>query len=183
MPAVRPALLYGAPCPNSRSGKVDVTELLILSLALDIPPVLLLFDQFPDGQPVEVSPCVEAVTEDAVRWVTGRISSPRKLVRHTLEGRGQIIRVGFEDRTKPRNDGVKLIAAAFSLDKALEDRNPLMIQLDKAQNGGGEVDAAQRILEIHDEHIEAIQQEIRDSRDAVWGLMSESDRPERESND
>jgi len=64
---------------------------------------------------VEVSPGVEAATEDAVRWVTGRISS-REVSAAYLEAR-PIIRVGFEDRTKPRNDGVKLIAAAFSLDK------------------------------------------------------------------
>jgi transcriptional regulator with XRE-family HTH domain len=168
---------------NSRSGKIDVAELLVLSLALDIPPVLLLFDGFPSGQPVEMRPGVEADVEDAVRWVSGRISSPRKVVRETFEGRGQIIRVGYEDRPKPPNDGVKLIAAALSFDKALEDRIPVMIQLEKAQHDGGDVDTAQRMLEIHDEHIEAMRQEIRDARDALWGLRAGLDDAEVQPDD
>jgi transcriptional regulator with XRE-family HTH domain len=34
---------------NNRAGKFDVAELLVLAVALDIPPVLLLFPSFPEG--------------------------------------------------------------------------------------------------------------------------------------
>ncbi|OBJ26873.1 helix-turn-helix domain-containing protein [Mycobacterium colombiense] len=155
---------------NSRSGKVDVAELLILSLALDIPPVLLLFGQFPSPEPVEVRPGVLAFVEDAVRWVSGRLSSPRKVVQGTFEGVGRVFRTASEDLFMPANDGVNLITAQTSLDKALEDRVRLMIRLEDVKNDGGDVDGAELMLRLHDEHIEALKKQILDAQHALWGL-------------
>ena len=165
---------------NSRSGKVDVAELLILSLALDIPPVLLLFGGVPSAGPVEVLPGVEAFSEDGVRWVSGLLSSPRKVVRGTFQGR-PTNKTAPGDRFKPPNDGVKLITAEWSYDKALLDRVPLMIRLENAQKRGGDTDAAERMLELHDEYIEGLQNQIADSREALWALTSDAGEPE--SND
>jgi transcriptional regulator with XRE-family HTH domain len=56
---------------NSRAGKFDVAELLILAAALDIPPALLLAPSFPDGQ-VETRPGLSVDSRQAVKWIAGR---------------------------------------------------------------------------------------------------------------
>lgn len=58
---------------NSRAGKLDVAELLVLAAALDIPPVLLLAPDFPDGQ-VETWPGHSVDSRQAVGWFSGRES-------------------------------------------------------------------------------------------------------------
>jgi hypothetical protein len=63
-----------------RSGKVDVSEVLVLSAALSIPPILLLFPQFSTDSCVEVLPGVITPGDEAVRWFTGRISLPEKVL-------------------------------------------------------------------------------------------------------
>jgi transcriptional regulator with XRE-family HTH domain len=153
---------------NSRSGKVDVAELLVLSAALDVPPVLLLFLVFPTGSLIEVVPGVEALAEDAVRWVSGRIAFPRK--------------VGSPGEGRPPNDGVKLIAAASAVEQALEERIPLVNQLEKAQ-GTDEVEIAKRTLQISDEKIKGMLQEVSETQRSLWSfppppLASEPPGPE-----
>jgi transcriptional regulator with XRE-family HTH domain len=56
---------------NTRSGKVDVAELLTLAQALDIPPPLLLFPDYPDGE-VEALPGRPVPSVVAVNWLAGR---------------------------------------------------------------------------------------------------------------
>ncbi|OMC02101.1 helix-turn-helix domain-containing protein [Mycolicibacterium fortuitum] len=60
---------------NTRSAKFDVAELLILAAALDIPPMLLLFPDFPDGT-VEVVPGVQRTSQSAADWLSGRGPGP-----------------------------------------------------------------------------------------------------------
>jgi transcriptional regulator with XRE-family HTH domain len=162
---------------NSRSGKVDVAELLVLSAALDIPPLLLLFSGFSMDGFMEVLPGVLTPDDEAARWVSGRVSFPRKLGPNAL---------GVEGQPTPPNDGVKLIEAALSRDKALEARIPLLDVLHKAQQGPGDlqtaldVQTARRMLEINDEQIESMRQEIRDAREALWGFRDNYDPPEPE---
>lgn len=55
---------------NNRAGKLDVAELLVLARALDIPPVLLLAPDFPEGQ-VEMRPGHSVDSLQAVRWFSG----------------------------------------------------------------------------------------------------------------
>lgn len=56
---------------NARAGKLDVAELLVLARALDVPPVLLLFPEFPGGL-AEVLPDQQADSGAASGWVSGR---------------------------------------------------------------------------------------------------------------
>jgi transcriptional regulator with XRE-family HTH domain len=56
---------------NSRAGKFDLAELLVLAAALEISPALLVFPGFPDGS-VEVLPDRTADNEAAVKWLGGR---------------------------------------------------------------------------------------------------------------
>jgi transcriptional regulator with XRE-family HTH domain len=57
---------------NSRSGKVDVAEVMVLAQALGIPPVMLLFADLPDGE-VEVLPGQRMATDEALLWFTGEL--------------------------------------------------------------------------------------------------------------
>lgn len=56
---------------NVRAGKFDVAEWLALAEALEIPPALLLFPEYPDG-PVQGLPDVERASVDGVWWISGR---------------------------------------------------------------------------------------------------------------
>jgi transcriptional regulator with XRE-family HTH domain len=87
---------------NLRSGKVDVAELFALARALEIPPGLLLFPDFPDGE-IEVLPGKLVSSADALNWVAGQRSYPM--------GAG--------------NEGTRLIEAA---DKLATLRDPLFEQ-------------------------------------------------------
>ena len=66
---------------NSRGGKLDIAELLILSAALDVPPGLLLFPGYP-SRTVEITPAIRfnAATRYpsfyAVEWLAGRARTP-----------------------------------------------------------------------------------------------------------
>ncbi len=62
---------------NARAGKIDVAELLVLATALEIPPVLLLFPEFPEGD-VEVLPGLESHADAAVRWLSGTEFLPHR---------------------------------------------------------------------------------------------------------
>lgn len=55
---------------NVRGGKLDVAEWLALSQALEIPPALLLFPDYPEG-PVQGLPGREDESVNAVRWISG----------------------------------------------------------------------------------------------------------------
>src|SRR4029077_20906583 len=56
---------------NTRAGKLDVAELLVLAVALEIPPALLLFPTFPEGGRVELLPGYDADPARAVEWLCG----------------------------------------------------------------------------------------------------------------
>lgn len=158
---------------NVRSGKVDVAEVPVLSAALDIPPVLLLFSGFSMDGFRDALPGVLTPDDDAVRWLSGRVSFPRRLGPNAL---------GVEGQPTPPNDGVKLISATLSLDKALEARIPLLDALHIARRDYSgdlqtalDIETAQRMLEISGEQIESLRQEMRDARKALWGLSSDPD--------
>jgi len=60
---------------TGRKKSLEVSELLTLAAALDIPPILLLFPDYPDGT-VEVVPGAERKGLDSAGWVSGRYSGP-----------------------------------------------------------------------------------------------------------
>ena len=60
---------------NARVGKLEVAELLVLAAALETPPVLLLFPEFPDG-PAEVLPGLMTGSHAGARWVSGTDGLP-----------------------------------------------------------------------------------------------------------
>jgi transcriptional regulator with XRE-family HTH domain len=162
---------------NSRSGKIDVAELLVLAAALNIPPVLLLFHDFPDEEPVEMLPGVRAYSADAVRWVSGFLSLPPK--RHLESGGDQagIIKTRRGDVIKA-NEGVQLVTADIALDKAEEDRVQLTLRVLNAQRDGGDADVAEQMVKLHDQHIEWLQRQVRSARRLLWGTLSSNEAPQ-----
>jgi transcriptional regulator with XRE-family HTH domain len=137
---------------NSRSGKVDVAELLVLSAALDIPPALLLFPYFRRSQ--IVLPNLLAVGSEAVRWMSGQTSFPQ-------------IASGQPSVPRPPNDGVKLISAELALRDAIVARIPLVQRIEMADEPS-EVELATRTLDLQDEHIARLQKEVSDAHSALW---------------
>jgi hypothetical protein len=63
---------------NSGSGKVDVAEVLVLSAAVEIPPLLLLFPGVATDGGAEIVPGVFTREDEAVRWMSGQVSFPQE---------------------------------------------------------------------------------------------------------
>lgn len=59
---------------NSRGGKLNLSEVVILALALGIPPVQLIYPDLPDGT-TEVWPGAEVTSLAAVRWFSGQATA------------------------------------------------------------------------------------------------------------
>lgn len=60
---------------TGRKKSLEVSELLTLAAALDIPPILLLFPGYPDGT-VEVVPGAERKSIESAGWVSGQFPGP-----------------------------------------------------------------------------------------------------------
>src|ERR1700682_2903017 len=147
---------------NLRSGKVDVAEVLVLSAALDIPPVLLLFPQFStDGRGV-VLPGVLAKEDEAVRWMSGQVPLPQgnDMPDMRLEHIGPDL----------PNEGVKLVVAMQLLQQALETRISLVHHLHTLEVNAAEVTDAHRMLDMNNELIQNLRQQIRAARETLWGM-------------
>lgn len=173
---------------NSRLGKVDVAELFALAVALDIPPALLLFDRFPSAQPVEVLPGYQTPMGEAMQWLCGKTHHPRRAVRETIEGAGQVPswRLTGSPVDLLPNGGVQLIKSSSSLETAIEDRLFLVSLLDQARKGDGDVDTAQASLDLHDDRIEKLRRGIVEARIELWGAHPErvnADESQNESDD
>jgi transcriptional regulator with XRE-family HTH domain len=154
---------------NVRSGKIDVAEVLVLAAALDIPPVLLLFPQLSTDGGAVVLPGVFTSEDEAVRWMSGGVSFPQGY---------DSLSMRLEGQPNPPNHGVNLIAAVSLLEQALETRISLVHHLYKVQEDADEAATAQRMVEKNNEQIEAIRKQIRDAREALWGMRPDLDAPE-----
>ncbi|MDT5370736.1 MAG: hypothetical protein QOC62_5167 [Mycobacterium sp.] len=71
---------------------------------------------------------------------------------------------------KAANDGVTLIAAMSLHERVLETRISLVHHLHTVRDDAAEVEVAQRMLEKNTEQIEAARKQIRDAREALWGM-------------
>jgi transcriptional regulator with XRE-family HTH domain len=147
---------------NLRSGKIDVAEVLVLSAALDIPPVLLLFPQFSTDGSGAVLPGVLAKEDEAVRWVSGQVPLPqeRDMPGGNLE----------QDASDLPNEGVQLVVAMQTLQQAVETRISLVHHLHTLQADAAEVIDAQRMLDMNNELIQNLRQHIRAARETLWGM-------------
>jgi len=160
---------------NLRSGKVDVVEVLVLSAALDIPPVLLLFPQFSTDGRGAVLPGVLAKEDEAVRWMSGQVPIPHGGDIPDM----QLARLS----PQPPNEGVRLVVAMEVLQEALATRISLVHHLHTLEADGSQVTDAQHMLEVNNELIQNLRQQIRDAREALWGMNPVSREEETEGNE
>jgi transcriptional regulator with XRE-family HTH domain len=138
---------------NSRNGKLDVAELLALARALEIPPVLLLFPDFPDAE-VEFLPGMTTDCERAVRWLAGEQPLPAQII----EGEGI---VGY-----PRNPGIDLIAAADERSRYVHDSLRAGVLGPRADDDDP---AAKKLLDTYRQLVAEYNQRIIQAHAALWG--------------
>lgn len=132
---------------NTRSGKVDVAEWLVLSAVLEIPPALLLFPDYPDGA-VGVLPKDTAESYEAADWLSGRRLFPAR-----KEGDKIVI---------PRaNPGVELVRATLDL---LDARSQTLEAMIRSRGGGDD-----RMAKMIEERMAESAQEIKQSKAELWG--------------
>jgi transcriptional regulator with XRE-family HTH domain len=138
---------------NARNGKLDVAELLALARALEIPPVLLLFPDYPDTE-VEFLPGVTTDCERAVRWLAGEQPLPAQII----PGEGV---VGGK-----RNPGNDLINAADERSRLVHDSLRAGVLGPKADEGDP---AAKKLLETYRQLVADYNQRIIQAHAALWG--------------
>lgn len=150
---------------NARAGKIDVAELLVLAVALEIPPALLLFPDFPDGK-AEVLPGIEASGEAAVRWLSGL-----SILNHETPAQYQETRKG-----KPLNNlywGNRLNAGTDLVEVVNESRELAESQLRWQrlidENDPNHRDNAARIMEYNQERLDQLANRFDVLMLEVWG--------------
>jgi transcriptional regulator with XRE-family HTH domain len=125
---------------NSRAGKLDVTELLALSIALDTPPALLLFPDYPDGE-VEVAPGRQADSQLAIDWLAG--NAP----------------LGTES-----NEGTKLIDVVLRSKTIHHD----LLHMERMSQESEASEGWQQVIADKRRQLDAVQHEISQARVELW---------------
>jgi transcriptional regulator with XRE-family HTH domain len=147
---------------NKRSGKLDVAELLVLAVALEIPPALLLFPSFPEDGGVELFPGYKTWPPAAIRWLCGE--SPLPVQIHSDDTVGE---------ANPPNAGTELVGA-YARQTYLEAR--LRHAEFKEQFGAKATpeelaESGQRLVQDQ-EALAAVKREIARHRAVLWGASA-----------
>ncbi len=103
-----------------RGAVLNMSELLVLAAALDIPPILLLFgDSYPGGE-VEYLPGRKASTFQAAQWFSGESPLP----------------AGPDGKASPPNTGTELVAAVRRLADAVRNLADVHTWVEDAEEHG-----------------------------------------------
>jgi transcriptional regulator with XRE-family HTH domain len=150
---------------NLRAGKLDIAELLVLAVALEIPPALLLFPTFPDGT-VELLPGSRPSTLKARAWICGDAPIPLRV--HGDGISGQIARP---------NMGVGLVGAVASRTN-LDTDIANFRRAEQVQETAGDVMAVESIRRTIDslgERLFSLETQIAEAKAALWGTSVEDE--------
>ena len=148
---------------NTRAGKLDVAELLVLAVALEIPPALLLFPSFPERGTVELLPSYDVWPPAAVRWLCGE--SPLPVQIHDDDTFGEV---------NPPNAGTELVGAFARLTYAEAGlRKAQFDQQFGAKATSEELVESGKRLVLEQEAVTAIKTEIARHRASLWGTPAE----------
>ena len=146
---------------NLRAGKLDVAELLVLAVALDIPPALLLFPAFPDGT-LELLPGYDARVPKALDWLSGNAPLPV-----------QIHADGTFGETNSPNNGTELVEAVallMNLDERLADLH----SMEQASGSPPEaVESIRRVIETFEQQLPLVKRDISEAAASLWGISAE----------
>ena len=137
---------------NARAGKVDVAELLVLAAALDMPPVLLVFPDFPRGE-VRPIPGSDSFSAEAVRWVSGEAVLPP-----TVDLDGPL-------RAQPSNPGVDFIGEVANLNDHLR----FLYVLANAEQSGITPDELEGMKRRYSADGARIRHALEEARSKLWG--------------
>lgn len=133
---------------NGRRRYVTTAELSILAAALDIPPILLLFPRYPDGN-VEVIPGEQRTSRNAAAWFCGTEPGPTA--------------------NAQANPGVLLLTLALNdLDNAKNTLLSMRIQEPTEDNSSEITEAITHLSnEVHitEQHLNLIKSKIWDNHD------------------
>jgi hypothetical protein len=143
-----------------RGSVLSVAELLVLAAALEVPPGLLLFPDYPDGH-VELLPGRDAESRYAVKWLSGLIP-PKKLDNGAIE-------IG------PSNPGVDLVEAVEERDEL--DRSLFQLRLmERAKNAPADAtESVKRMIEIREVELASVDAKITRAKAALWGTPIEGE--------
>lgn len=139
---------------NSRSGKLDVSEWLVLAAALQVPPALLLVPAYPDGDAL-VLPEVSVPAERAVAWLTGQAPLPLSSI--TSQS-------GISDE----NAGTRLVEAVTT--RNIRQRSAFHLEQRIAEDGNSpsEVDGYEQMLNAEREAIARVMGDLTRAKVDLW---------------
>jgi transcriptional regulator with XRE-family HTH domain len=132
---------------NKRAGKLDVAELLVLAQALEVPPALLLFPDYPDG-PVQGLPGCERKGVEAVWWVSGR------------RARSETSGVDLVGLVEQRADTM------WELNKL--DRMLLEVMMAHPKDARA-TEAVNRQIQMNERQLKILEADIRRTKGELWG--------------
>jgi len=140
---------------NTRAGKLDVAELLILAASLNMPPALLLFPDYPGGN-CELLPGVDADGQEAVRWLSGAALMPPEIADD-----GTV-------RLSPSNAGVELVKAASQ--RADLQHNELRRLIEWAnEDKSQDIEETERMMTAYKVRLAELDRSIDEARARLWG--------------
>ena len=142
-----------------RGNVLSIPELFVLAAAVDIPPALLLFPDYPDGS-VELLPGRDAGNRMAVKWLSG--SEP--LMEINDDGAAEI---------SPPNAGTDLVGAVERLDRIDGDRMQQLIMANRAATPE-EAELTKKLIEELDRQFSLVEREVTQARFNLWRNQSDA---------
>lgn len=140
---------------TGRRARLEVAELLVLAAALDVPPLLLLYPEVPDGM-VEVLPGVFASSEEAFQWACGE---------EHLRGRNREGETVFHTSGREPVELLQAIRELREMAGVDMANTELAIALDKVHADYRDQELMARVRKEFDEHdrrVELIKNRIRE---------------------
>jgi transcriptional regulator with XRE-family HTH domain len=143
---------------NNRVGKVDVAELLVLAVALEIPPALLLFPDFPDGQ-VATMPGRETENNVAVKWLSGLVPSMWTTVNQPAD---------------PELNGGAVLVQTVELVAETEQHLERLHGMLTAKGAPPDaVETTRRLIQTNEKQLARLRADVARTKDELWGIAEE----------
>lgn len=142
---------------NKRAGKLDVAELIVLAVALEIPPALLLFPNFPDGT-AELVPGRVAHARGSVEWLSGNGLLPGKVIE------GELSEVEYG----PANEGTDLVSAVNKRVE-LQSRQLWLMAMERAKDAPPDaVESTRRMIASSKAELVTTNEKINKAMSGLW---------------
>ncbi len=167
---------------NQRAGKVDVAEVLVLAVALEIPPALLLFPGYPDDD-VNLTPRITGTGSEAVQWISGESKLPGIIASVEKSDDGQTWET-FQ--SYPTNPGVELVSAVAARQRLAEIEENFIQQVADIREGLTP-EEGKRVVEAHlvnhRKKVAMVARELESARAKLWADHLEAPKAQLEDRD